>query len=154
MDRIFISSKSVHAWCFEAILITNSYLHTLKINHKHCFHGNDPTHCKQTHYCTVSPYWCDKVPALFSLLLFQAIHAQLTPLSTLDATHEKRYQALLSLVPRPSITANAVKGLVKLLRRMTSGRCMVGSDVLCASVRHMYCSVVVKCLSAIAPALV
>ena len=27
-----------------------------------------------------------------------------------------------SLVPRPSITANAVEGLVKLLRRMTSGR--------------------------------
>ena len=26
-----------------------------------------------------------------------------------------------SLVPRPSITANAVEGLVKLLRRMTSG---------------------------------
>ena len=95
----------------------------------------------------VNPYWCDKVP-----VLFQAIHAQLTPLSTLDATHEKRYQALLSLVPRPSITANAVKGLVKLLRRMTSGRCMVGTDVLCAFVRHMYCSVVVKCLSAIAPA--
>ena len=29
---------------------------------------------------------------------------------------------LASLVPRPSITANAVEGLVKLLRRMTSGR--------------------------------
>ena len=27
-----------------------------------------------------------------------------------------------SLVPRPSITANAVEGVVKLLRRMTSGR--------------------------------
>jgi len=26
-----------------------------------------------------------------------------------------------SLVPRPSITANTVEGLVKLLRRMTSG---------------------------------
>ena len=26
-----------------------------------------------------------------------------------------------SLVPRPSITANVVEGLVKLLRRMTSG---------------------------------
>jgi len=26
-----------------------------------------------------------------------------------------------SLIPRPSITANAVEGLVKLLRRMTSG---------------------------------
>jgi len=28
----------------------------------------------------------------------------------------------VSLIPRPSITANAVEGLVKLLRRMTSGR--------------------------------
>ena len=28
----------------------------------------------------------------------------------------------VSLVPRPSITANTVEGLVKLLRRMTSGR--------------------------------
>ena len=28
-----------------------------------------------------------------------------------------------TLVPRPSITANAVEGLVKLLRRMTSGGC-------------------------------
>ena len=31
--------------------------------------------------------------------------------------------AAVSLVPRPSITANAVEDLVKLLRRMTSGRC-------------------------------
>ena len=31
----------------------------------------------------------------------------------------------LSLVPRPSITANAVEGLAKLLRRMTSGGRMV-----------------------------
>ena len=30
-----------------------------------------------------------------------------------------------SLVPRPSITANTVEGLVKLLRRMTSGGCLV-----------------------------
>ena len=30
-----------------------------------------------------------------------------------------------SLVPRPSLTANAVEGLVKLLRRMTSGGRMV-----------------------------
>ena len=28
----------------------------------------------------------------------------------------------VSLIPRPSITANTVEGLVKLLRRMTSGR--------------------------------
>jgi len=28
---------------------------------------------------------------------------------------------IVSLVPRPSITANAVESLVKLLRRMTSG---------------------------------
>ena len=28
----------------------------------------------------------------------------------------------VSLVPRPSITANAVEGLVKLLRRMTSSK--------------------------------
>ena len=32
---------------------------------------------------------------------------------------------LNSLVPRPSITANAVEGLVKLLHRMMSGGCMV-----------------------------
>ena len=29
---------------------------------------------------------------------------------------------MLSLIPRPSITANVVEGLVKLIRRMTSGR--------------------------------
>ena len=29
--------------------------------------------------------------------------------------------AVVRLIPRPSITANAVEGLVKLLRRMTSG---------------------------------
>ena len=31
---------------------------------------------------------------------------------------------LSSLVPRPLITANVVEGLVKLLRRMTSGGCL------------------------------
>ena len=31
----------------------------------------------------------------------------------------------VSLVPRPSITANIVEGLVKLLHRMTSGGCLV-----------------------------
>ena len=31
------------------------------------------------------------------------------------------YAYLSNLIPRPSITANAVEGLVKLLRRMTSG---------------------------------
>ena len=31
------------------------------------------------------------------------------------------YHTVSSLVPRPSITANAVEGLVKLLCRMTSG---------------------------------
>ena len=45
-STFFSSSKSVHVWCFEAILIANNYtpgsskgnicvLHTPKINHKH-----------------------------------------------------------------------------------------------------------------------
>ena len=45
-STFFSSSKSVHAWCFEAILIGNNYtpgsskgnicvLHTPKSNHKH-----------------------------------------------------------------------------------------------------------------------
>ena len=46
LAQLFSSSKSVHAWCFEAILIANNYtpasskgnicvLHTPKSNHKH-----------------------------------------------------------------------------------------------------------------------
>ena len=35
----------------------------------------------------------------------------------------------VSLTPRPSITANTVEGLVKLLRRMTSGGRMGGRIV-------------------------
>jgi len=35
--------------------------------------------------------------------------------------HDYYVYTVLTLIPRPSITANAVEGLVKLLRRMTSG---------------------------------
>ena len=55
-STFFSSSKSVHAWCFEATLITNNYtpgsskgnicvLHTPKSNHKHTvsMETNSPT---------------------------------------------------------------------------------------------------------------
>ena len=42
---------------------------------------------------------------------------------------------VISLVPRPSITANTVEGLVKLLRRMTSGGRMVDVQWTCSGRR-------------------
>ena len=51
----------------------------------------------------------------------------------------KRTEGNTSLVPRPSITANAVKGLVKLLCRMMSGGCLEAwLSTLCTAV-HRKC---------------
>ena len=41
---------------------------------------------------------------------------------TCSMDSDRKLGSLGSLVPGPSITANTVEGLVKLLRRMTSGR--------------------------------
>ena len=50
-------------------------------------------------------------------------------------------QSRVTLVPRPSITANAVKGLVKFLRRMTSGRIKMNGR----TVGILQLSVILRC---------
>ena len=110
-----------HTWVY--VYSSQSY-HKIYINFVHIqtsvVSGMDGVECREEEeqmdsHCSGGIRACSRLRIIAS-----TSHSLPCKLSHALGKMKKR---ISSLVPRPSITANAVEGLVKLLRRMTLGRC-------------------------------